>query len=46
MSDLPMCSCLDFWESHPPDCPVPRYFARLEAQMDLFLSDLELIFEE
>lgn len=31
MSDLPVCSCAEFYGSHPPECPARQAYETLKA---------------
>ena len=33
MDKLPMCVCGEFYEDHPPDCPVRRRIEELENKL-------------
>jgi hypothetical protein len=33
MSDIPLCSCGEFYQSHHPQCPARRYADGLQAQL-------------
>lgn len=32
MSDIPLCSCGEFYQSHHPQCPARKYAEGLEAK--------------
>lgn len=33
MNNMPMCACAEFWNSHPPECPVRRKIEGLQKQV-------------
>lgn len=40
---LPICACAEFYDSHPPDCPVRRHIEQQSAEIARLRRGLEAI---
>lgn len=45
MSDMPMCACAEFWDSHHPECPVLLEITRLRAEVERLTQERDQIIE-